>query len=86
MYAIIEACGRQYKVQEGEAVYFEKLENTKIINFKGWNLFFKLYKYETFSYKMQNFIILNIPALGIVLFKIKKLIKNAFFPLIKYLF
>ena len=26
MYAIIEACGRQYKVQEGENVYFEKLE------------------------------------------------------------
>ena len=25
MYAIIEACGRQYKVQEGEVVYFEKL-------------------------------------------------------------
>ena len=26
MYAIIEACGRQYKVQEGEVVYFEKLD------------------------------------------------------------
>jgi len=26
MYAIIEACGRQYKVQEGETVYFEKLD------------------------------------------------------------
>ena len=26
MYAIIEACGRQYKVQEGEAVYFEILD------------------------------------------------------------
>ena len=26
MYAIIEACGRQYKVQEGESVYFEKLD------------------------------------------------------------
>ena len=25
MYAIIEACGRQYKVEEGETVYFEKL-------------------------------------------------------------
>ena len=25
MYAIIEACGRQYKVQEGESVFFEKL-------------------------------------------------------------
>ena len=26
MYAIIEACGRQYKVQEGDVVYFEKLD------------------------------------------------------------
>ena len=26
MYAIIEACGRQYKVEEGENIYFEKLE------------------------------------------------------------
>ena len=26
MYAIIESCGRQYKVAEGEVVFFEKLE------------------------------------------------------------
>ena len=26
MYAIIEACGRQYKVAEGDTVYFEKLD------------------------------------------------------------
>lgn len=26
MYAIIEACGRQYKVKEGDKVYFEKLQ------------------------------------------------------------
>jgi len=26
MYAIIEACGRQYKVEENMTVYFEKLE------------------------------------------------------------
>ena len=26
MYAIIEACGRQYKVQEGETIFFEKLD------------------------------------------------------------
>ena len=26
MYAVIEACGRQYKVQEGDVVYFEKLD------------------------------------------------------------
>ncbi len=35
MYAIIEACGRQYKVQEGETVYFEKLgeEEGKKVHF-----------------------------------------------------
>ena len=25
MYAIIESCGRQYKVEKGEVVFFEKL-------------------------------------------------------------
>ena len=27
MYAIIEACGKQYKVVEGETVFFEKLDS-----------------------------------------------------------
>ena len=27
MYAVIEACGKQYKVQEGETIFFEKLDN-----------------------------------------------------------
>ena len=26
MYAIIEACGKQYKVAEGDVVFFEKLD------------------------------------------------------------
>ena len=26
MYAIVEACGRQYKVKEGDVVFFEKLD------------------------------------------------------------
>ena len=26
MYAIIEACGRQYKVEENETIFFEKLD------------------------------------------------------------
>lgn len=29
MYAIIEACGRQYKVQEGDNIFFEKLEEAE---------------------------------------------------------
>ena len=27
MYAIIESCGKQYKVSEGDVVYFEKLDS-----------------------------------------------------------
>ena len=27
MYALIEACGKQYKVQEGDVVFFEKLDS-----------------------------------------------------------
>ncbi len=27
MYAIIESCGRQYKVSEGDVVFFEKLDS-----------------------------------------------------------
>ena len=35
MYAIIEACGRQYKVQEGDTIFFEKLgeEEGKNVSF-----------------------------------------------------
>ena len=35
MYAIIEACGKQYKVSEGDTVFFEKLEaeEGKKVNF-----------------------------------------------------
>ena len=29
MYAIIEACGKQYKVEKGSIVYFEKLDAEK---------------------------------------------------------
>ena len=37
MYAIIESCGKQYKVSEGDVVYFEKLdkeEGKKILVYK----------------------------------------------------
>ena len=26
MYAIVESCGRQYKVSEGDTIFFEKLD------------------------------------------------------------
>lgn len=56
--------------------YFENLKKVKYINLKKWNLFFRLYKYEEFSYTIQNFIILNIPILGKLAFKIKKMIRK----------
>lgn len=59
--------------------YFKKLEKVKYINFKNWGLFFKLYKYEGFSYMIQNFIILNIPILAQLLFFIRrKFVKNKY--------
>lgn len=63
------------KLNEKSLKYFEMLENKKYINFRNWNLFFKLYKYENFIYKIENFIILNIPILGRILFNLKG-IKN----------
>ena len=64
------------KLNRKSLEYFERLEKTKFINLKGWGLFFKLYKYEEFNYKMQNFLILNIPCITAMLFKIKKMISK----------
>ncbi len=60
------------KILNKEALeYYNMLEKKKNINFKKWKLFFKLYKYENFNYKIQNFVILNIPVIARILFKIK---------------
>lgn len=57
--------------------YYEKLKNVSKINFSNWKLFFKLYKYEDFSYKMKNFLILNMPMIARIMYKhIKKKNKN----------
>lgn len=52
--------------------YYEDLKEKKNFNFKNWRLFFELYKYENFKYKMLNFFILNMPALSRIAFKFKK--------------
>ena len=52
--------------------YYEMLENKNYFNFRNWKLFFKLYKYEEFGYKMQNFAILNMPCIARILFKFKR--------------
>lgn len=50
--------------------YYEMLEKKNNFNFRNWGLFFKLYKYEDFIYKMENFVILNLPWIARFLFKI----------------
>lgn len=52
--------------------YYEMLETKKNFNFRKWGLFFKLYKYESFVYVMQNFMILNMPFITKILYKLKK--------------
>ena len=50
--------------------YFKMLAKIKHANFKSWGLFFKLYKFENFKYKMENFMILNFPGITKLLFKV----------------
>ena len=51
--------------------YFEDIKNKKHINLKNWNVFHKLYKTETFSYYILNFLIMNLPGISRILFKIR---------------
>ena len=51
--------------------YFKILQKKKYVNLRYWNLFIKLYKYETFIYRIENFIILNLPCIARILFKLK---------------
>lgn len=51
--------------------YFKMIQNKKNINFRKWKTFHKLYKTESFSYYILNFIIMNIPMLGRPLFNIR---------------
>lgn len=60
------------KLNQKSLEYYEMLEKKKNFNFKNWNLFFKLYKYEGISYKMQNFVILNLPFIARILYVFKK--------------
>lgn len=51
--------------------YFKMVQNKKNFNFKKWNIYHKLYKNETFTYYILNFIIMNLPFIGRGLFKIR---------------
>ena len=54
--------------------YFIDLQNKKTINFKNWSVFHMLYKNETIIYYVENFIIMNFPIIGKILFKIRHFI------------
>lgn len=57
------------KLSEKSLEYFKILEKTRYINLSKIGMFFKLYKYETNSYKMKNLLILHFPILAKIIFK-----------------
>lgn len=53
-------------------VYYEKLKKAKNFSLSGISLFFQLYKYESFDYKMKNLAILHFPIFARPYFKKQK--------------
>ena len=51
--------------------YFKMLKNKKNFNFRQWGIFFKLYKYESFSQYIKNFMVLNLPWIVKIVFDLK---------------
>ena len=51
--------------------YFRMLQTKQHFNFKGWAVFYKLYKTETFKYFIQNFFVMNMPGLSRGVFNIR---------------
>jgi hypothetical protein len=51
--------------------YFQYIKGKKYINFKKWKTFHKLYKTETLIYYLENFLIMNMPVIGKMLFKVR---------------
>ncbi len=54
--------------------YFQMVQKKKNFNFKNWNIYHELYKNETFSYYVLNFIIMNLPLFGRILFDIRYMV------------
>ncbi len=59
------------KLNKEALEYYKRLENKNKVNFKKWDIFHKLYKTEKIMYYIENFIILNMPAVGKGLFKLR---------------
>ena len=65
----------ELKKQNKKALeYFKMLQKKKYINFKGWSTFHKLYKAESFMYRLENFGILNMPCITKIPFAIRHFI------------
>ena len=56
--------------------YFENVKSHKNINFSGWSIYNKIFKYETIGYYMFYFIFYNIPCIFRLGFNIWKFVKN----------
>ena len=54
--------------------YYMDIQDKKIINLKNWSVFHMLYKNETVIYYLENFIIMNLPIVGRLLFQIRHFI------------
>lgn len=65
-----ELFDEKQRKENGEALkYFKSLKEIKTINFKNWYLFYKMYHYETFTYFLANFIILNMPKIAKIIYR-----------------
>ena len=56
--------------------YYQDIKAKKNINFKNWKVFHKLYKYDNLYYYLLSFVIMNVPFLGKILFKIRQFLLN----------
>ena len=56
--------------------YYKMLQDKRNFNFRNWNVFHELYKTEKISYYILNFIIMNLPAIGRPLFRIRYVLKK----------
>lgn len=63
---------KELQEQNEEAYkYFKSLQQIENINFRNLKIFKKLYKNEMFKYRLENFMVLNMPALSRVIYNLK---------------
>ena len=52
--------------------YFDDIEKKKNVNLRNWGIFYNLYKNENIGYYIAIFVILNLPILGNLIYKVYK--------------